>query len=228
MTFGGLFLAFWSLALVDQGHFQSAVWAIFGAGLMDTFDGASARALGVISPLGRQLDSLADLVAAGVAPALLVYRVYFQRWGAWGVLAGFAWVAFVAVRLARFTTSSSGDRLFFVGVPCPIAAAVLTQYLVFSRATWHNDGRPWVVIALIAGLGGLMLSAVPFWKTTALMPSEYFRHPFGPATTLVFLLLIPFPDQAIFVGTLVAVIGATVIHVASFPARRTLRTEHIT
>jgi CDP-diacylglycerol--serine O-phosphatidyltransferase len=197
----GLVLAFWSLTLVVDGRYEAAVWAIFAAGLADTLDGAVARAVGSISPLGKQLDSLVDLVAAGVAPAFLVYEVYFRRWGAWGVLMAFTWVAFVAVRLARFNTASLVQGHFFVGVPCPIGAAVLAQLLLFNRATFGSDGPAWVVAVLIVVLGALMLSRVPYWKSATLMPRSFFHYWYGPLTFVTFLALIPFPDQAIFVGT---------------------------
>ncbi len=212
LTLTGLFMAFWSLSLTTDGHYEQAVWAIFVAGLCDTFDGTLARALNVISPLGRQLDSLVDLVAAGVAPAALIYRVYFEDWGLAGLLLGFAWVALVALRLARFnTTSTSSDGAFFVGVPCPIAAGIVSQYLLFSRASWGNDGQGWICALLIVGLGTLMLSRVPYWKSTTLMPKNFFRYPYGPGTAIVLLGIIPFPRQSLFAGTLFSVVGAVVI-----------------
>src|SRR5215204_343566 len=105
VTLAGLFLAFWSITLAQDGRFHAAAWVIFAAACADVIDGGLARASGSISPFGKQLDSLVDLVAAGVAPAFLVHQVYFDDWGVWGVAVAFAWVAFVAIRLARFNTS---------------------------------------------------------------------------------------------------------------------------
>jgi CDP-diacylglycerol---serine O-phosphatidyltransferase len=210
LTLSGLFMAFWSLALTADGRYVPAVWAVFVAGLCDTFDGTLARALGVISPFGRQLDSLVDLVAAGAAPALLIYRVYFERWGFVGTLFGFAWVALVALRLARFNTSPPSEGVFFVGVPCPIAASIVTQYLLFCRATWDSDGAPWICAGLVIVLGALMLSNVAYWKSATLLPTLFLRYPYGPGTAVVLLGLIPFPRQSLFVGTSISVFAATV------------------
>ena len=213
VTLFGLLLAFWSITLTVDGRYEAAAWAIFAAALADTLDGALARALDSISSFGKQLDSLVDLVAAGVAPAFLVYNVYFEQWGSWGVLAGFAWVAFVAIRLARFNTASLVDGRYFVGVPCPIAATVVAQYVVFSRATYGNDGHAWVSAASIVVLGALMLSRVPYWRSSTLMPRSFLHYAYGPGTAATFLLAIPFLQQAIFVGTTVSIVGAVGAHV---------------
>lgn len=212
MTLCGLFLAFWALTLVVEGRYEAAAWVIFAAAIADVVDGAVARALGSISSFGKQLDSLVDLVAAGVAPAFLVYNVYFDQWGGWGVLAAFTWVAFVAIRLARFNTASLVDGRYFVGVPCPPAATVVVQYLVFSRATFDDDGDAWVVASLIVVLGALMLSNVPYWKSSTLMPRSFFRYFYGPGLLMTLLLAIPLPRQAFFVGAAGSIMIAVGIH----------------
>jgi CDP-diacylglycerol---serine O-phosphatidyltransferase len=222
MTLGGLFLAFWSMTLAHEGHIDAAVWAIFAAACADLVDGGIARALGTITPFGQQLDSLVDLVAAGVAPAFLLYQVYFADWGVWGVAVAFVWVAMVAARLARFNTSAPGDARFFVGVPCPIAATVVVQYVVFSRATWGTNGSPWVSAAMIAVIGGLMVSHVPYWKSSTLLPGAFHHYAYGPGVAATLLLTIPFPDQAIFVGTATSVVAAVVIDVV-----RPRRSAHV-
>jgi CDP-diacylglycerol---serine O-phosphatidyltransferase len=212
VTLAGLLVAFWAIALTIEGRYEAAVWAIFVAALLDTIDGAAARVLGSISSFGQQLDSLVDLVAAGVAPALLVYMVYFQQWGAWGVLMAFAWVAAVAIRLARFNSATLVSGHFFVGVPCPIAATVVSQYYVFSQATFGNDGSPWVSGAMIVVLGALMLSRVPYWKSSTLMPRSFLQYSYGSGVVGTFLLAIPFPRQAIFVGAAVSIAAAAMLH----------------
>ena len=191
---------------------NSAPWMVFFSGVADTVDGGLARATGTISVLGKQLDSLSDMVCAGVAPALIVYRVYFENWGNWGVLVSFAWVAFVALRLARFNATPNTDPNFFVGIPCPIAATVVCQYFVFSRAVWGNDGHVWIELALIAVLGALMVSRVPYWRSATLMPGEFFRHVYGAATVATFAIAAFFPNQAIFVATATSVVAATIFH----------------
>jgi len=222
VTMCGLLLALWSMALVVDGRLTAAVWVIFAAAVADTLDGALARALGSISAFGKQLDSLVDLVAAGVAPAFLLYNVYFERWGGWGLLVAFAWVALVAVRLARFNSAELVEGRYFVGVPCPIAAAVLAQYLLFSEATFGDDGSAWFVAAMIVVLGVLMLSKVPYWRSSNLLPHSFFRTPYGPGVVATFLLMIRFPDQAIFVATTFSLVCAVGAHLVRLARHRTV------
>ena len=223
VTLGGMLMAFASLSLTQQGRYEAAAWLLFAAGWADIADGAIARALGAATPFGRQLDSLADLVIAGVAPAFLVYEVFFSSWGFAGVVMAWSWAAFVAARLARFNSTESTDRFHFVGVPCPMAAVVVCQYLVFSRATWGDDGSAWVCAGIIVVLGGLMLSHVPYWTSATLMPRQFFHHSFGPGLVTSILLVIPFPGQAIFVGAAFSIVAAVALHLARRVARpRTL------
>ena len=212
VTLGGLLLAFWSLTLTSEGRYEAAAWVIFAAACADVVDGGLARSLGAISPFGKQLDSLTDLVAAGVAPAFLVHSVYFDGWGALGVLVAFAWVAFVAVRLARFNTTVLADPLYFIGVPCPIAATVVAQYVVFSRGTWGDDGQAWVGAVMIFVLGALMLSRVPYWKSATLLPRHFFHHAYGPGVVALGLVAIPLPRQAVFSFAAASIVTAAAVH----------------
>ena len=209
-TFGGLLLAFASLTLIQDGRYETAVWVLLIAATLDVADGALARALHASTAFGRQLDSLADLVAAGVGPAFLVHEVYFSSWGIAGVLVAGSWVGFVAARLARYNTTTNPDRFHFVGIPCPIAATVLCQYLLFCRATWGHDGSAWVCAGLVVALGILMLSRVPYWTSATLMPSQFFRFPFGAGLVATVVLTIPFPRQAIFVTLVISVLAFTI------------------
>ena len=220
ITLSGLLFAFWSLTLANDGRYEAAAWAIFVAALLDIVDGGIARSLGAITPFGKQLDSLVDLVAAGVAPAFLVHQVYFDDWGAAGLVVAFAWVALVAIRLARFNTSSLVDGMYFVGIPCPIAATVVSQYVVFSRATWGTDGEGWVMAAIIAVLGALMLSRVPYWKSATLMPHQFFHYAYGAGVVVTLAFAMPFPRQAFFVGVATSIVGAVVIDATCSILRR--------
>ena len=75
---------------------------------------------------------------AGVGPAFLVHEVYFSSWGVAGVVVAGSWAALVAARLARFNATTNTDRFHFVGIPCPIAAVIVSQYVIFSGATWGD------------------------------------------------------------------------------------------
>lgn len=215
MTLGGLLLAFGSIAASMEGRFETAAWLVFAAAMADAFDGAVARGLGVISAFGQRLDSLTDTVSAGVAPAVLLHAVYFHSHGWLGIVISASWVGFVAARLARFDTSPASGPYHFVGVPCPIAGAGLAHYVVFSNVTFGHDGHAVVAAGLIAALGALMLSRVPYWKTTTLLPGQFLRHPYGPGVAVTLLAAAVEPRQALFVGVMFSIVGAAVIHVVT-------------
>lgn len=103
------------------------VWVWFAIGLLaDFLDGAVARALGVTSPLGEQLDSLADLVSFGVVPSMLLYDLLFHHQinALWWYPVAFLVAVFSALRLARFNLKSAKE-LDFKGLPTPANAVLI-------------------------------------------------------------------------------------------------------
>ena len=92
--------------------------------MLDIADGFVARLIGATSPFGLQLDSLADLISFGLAPAVLVHTWALDDWPVLSWLAAFFWLACAAFRLARFnvTIDPLADKRYFVGLPSPGAA----------------------------------------------------------------------------------------------------------
>jgi len=227
MTLAGVVLAFLSMIQVVAGNFSTAVWLLFAATMADLLDGTVARALGAISPFGQELDSLADVIAAGVAPAFLIHQVYFADRGTLGALVAAAWIGAVACRLARFNVAPAGPhRNYFVGIPCPIAATLLCHYLLFSRETFGTDGSPLIIFALVVVLGGLMLSTVPYWKSTTLLPHEFWNHPYGLGTVGTAVAAAFVPNQTFFVILSLSIVAAIVGQLVGRPgfARQTMTT----
>src|SRR3546814_4103573 len=114
---------FSSVLLATEGHCQ------FAAIIMDILDGGVARLVGATSPFGVQLDSLADLVSFGLAPAVLVYTWVLPEWPITAWLAAFLWLACAGFRLARFnfTIDPTDDKRYFIGLPSPAAARKSTR-----------------------------------------------------------------------------------------------------
>ncbi len=106
-------------------------WHLFFDGL----DGKLARMLNATSEFGIQLDSLADLVSFGVAPAILVYKWALAPYGRLGWMAAFLFfVACGALRLARFNVQTKViDPRFFIGLPIPAAAGVVVTSVLFAK-----------------------------------------------------------------------------------------------
>lgn len=208
VTFTGLWLAIWALTLVAEGRFETAAWVLFAATLTDNVDGLIARALGSDSAFGKQLDSLADLVTAGVAPAFFAHQAYFDEWGAAGFALTGLWATAVAARLARFNSDAPGSSLYFVGVPCPIAGTMLVQYLVFSQETYGDNGSRTVAAVIVVGMSALMLSRLPYWKTTTLLPRYFFTTTNSIGTTGMIIGLIFIPRQALFLTMVCSIVLA--------------------
>lgn len=134
VTILGLFCGFYSIIATMNGNYVMAASATLAAFLFDGLDGRLARMLNATSEFGVQLDSLADLISFGVAPALLVYKWALAPYGRLGWMAAFLFVACGALRLARFNVQTKKtDPRFFVGLPIPAAAGVVATSVLFAR-----------------------------------------------------------------------------------------------
>jgi CDP-diacylglycerol--serine O-phosphatidyltransferase len=127
-TTAGLFAGFYAIVMSMERVFDMAAIAIFVAMIMDALDGRVARMTNTQSAFGAEYDSLSDMVAFGVAPALLTYEWSLRSLGKFGWLAAFVFVAAGALRLARFNTQvNTADKRYFQGLPIPAAAAVIAS-----------------------------------------------------------------------------------------------------
>lgn len=130
-----------------------AVGFIFLGGLFDLFDGRVARKLNVMSSFGKELDSLADVVTFGVAPAMIAYEVSLQYLNGFGLVAVLVYAVCGLVRLARFNVKQS-TLTIFVGMPIP-AAAIILMIFTFTAT-------PIFLILATFLLAALMVSQVRF------------------------------------------------------------------
>lgn len=131
-TTASLFFGFYSIVSSFEEKFFWAALAILISAVLDSLDGAVARMTNTTSEFGVQLDSLVDLVAFGVAPAVLAYTWALKPFGHWGWPVAFLFVACGAFRLARFNIQTKKiDHRYFVGLPIPGAAAALASLVIF-------------------------------------------------------------------------------------------------
>jgi CDP-diacylglycerol---serine O-phosphatidyltransferase len=149
-------------------RFELALVLIVAAGVLDGLDGRSARLLKITSKLGAQLDSLADFLSFGVAPALLVYlwTLHQVPTVGWSLVLLFATCC--ALRLARFNTELEDHKQppwmsrFFTGLPAPAAAGCLVMPMLATFALDQAWPRSWPLNALVAVVVAvLMVSRVP-------------------------------------------------------------------
>ncbi|SMC24079.1 CDP-diacylglycerol--serine O-phosphatidyltransferase [Desulfacinum hydrothermale DSM 13146] len=164
-TTGNLFAGFYGIVSSINGHYFHAAVAILVSCVFDILDGKVARFAKATSRFGIEYDSLADLVAFGVGPALLIYLWALQPFGRLGWLAGFVFVACGALRLARFNVQAGqGPSNYFVGLPIPGAACMIATTVLFLFKIKGQSYNPTLVIFLLEAyvLGFLMVSNIPF------------------------------------------------------------------
>lgn len=174
LTTGNLFAGFYGIVAAIDGNFDRASAAIFAAMLFDGLDGRVARWTHTETQFGKEYDSLSDLVAFGLGPAIIVYQwgvarlaEYNAMWGRIGWLVTFFYAVATALRLARFNTrTATVDKRYFEGLPSPGAAAVVASFIWCA----HKYG--------IAGLSGLVASFVVTAVAGLLMVSQFYYSSF--------------------------------------------------
>lgn len=158
-----------------QDRWEAAVVAVLVAMLLDGLDGRIARLMGATSELGAQLDSLSDVIAFGVTPAVIIYLWTLSDAGGIGWAACLVYAACCALRLARFNTALGEEpptplaSRYFVGVPAPAAAGLAILPLVLSFVlgdlVLHSDV---VNVLVLLGVAMLMVSRVPTFSAKRL------------------------------------------------------------
>ncbi|TLE03434.1 CDP-diacylglycerol--serine O-phosphatidyltransferase [Helicobacter japonicus] len=131
-TAGSIFLGVLSVVFASKGNFENACWLILFSMVLDGLDGRVARLTNTSSKFGVEFDSLADIVAFGVAPAFLLYFYIGIDYGRVGMSVPALFVILGAVRLARFNITSSSEPNFFIGLPIPSAAVVLMLWILID------------------------------------------------------------------------------------------------
>lgn len=191
ITTAALLSGFYSIIASMNGEFQQAIYAIFIAALFDGLDGRVARAIGAQSPFGEQFDSLSDLLAFGVAPAILMYSWSLNDLGRIGLAACFVYTACAAFRLARFNVQIGVvDKRYFIGVASPLAAVMIISLVwvgldipeVFDL---RERGIQAINAVVIIAIGLLMISNVKYYSFKTV---DRRRVPFAVLPVIVFIL----------------------------------------
>jgi CDP-diacylglycerol--serine O-phosphatidyltransferase len=191
-TTGNLFLGFWAMIRALHGQYAEAAPLIFGAIVLDLLDGRIARMTGTTSEFGGELDSLADVISFGVAPALLVYAWGFATAPRVGWLAAFLFVVCGALRLARFNVQRHNiDGRYFVGLPIPAAAAMVAALVNFRPEPVVARPLAIACLALVVVLSFLMVSTFRYWsgKTVDLKTRRSYVTIVGIAVSLILVAL---------------------------------------
>lgn len=164
-TAANMACGFSAVPLAFNDHSSWAAILMTVAIVMDICDGAVARLVGATSPFGIQLDSLADLISFGLAPAVLVYTWVLPEWPVVAWFAAYFWLACAAFRLARFnfTVDPHADKRYFIGMPSPGAAAVVIATVLALDSPNAVVGPSILLPAIISVVPAvLMVSTVRF------------------------------------------------------------------
>ncbi|WP_445116682.1 CDP-diacylglycerol--serine O-phosphatidyltransferase [Acinetobacter sp. WZC-1] len=226
ITTAALLSGFYSIIASMNGDFTHAIYAILVAALLDGLDGRVARAIGAQSAFGEQFDSLSDLLAFGVAPAILMYSWSLHDLGRIGLACCFVYTACAAFRLARFNVQIGVvDKRYFIGVASPLAAIIIISLVWVGRDfpeifDLREFGIQIVNAVIIVAVGLLMISNMKYYSFKQV---DRKRVPFAVLPIAVFILAAM--TYNIPVGILViSIIYALSGFVTTFFARNKVKT----
>ncbi len=193
------------IRLAFEGRFETAVAMVLIAAFLDGIDGRLARMLKATSKFGAQMDSLADIVNFGVAPALVLYAYLLDRAGSPGWIAALLFAIACGMRLARFNVLDEDlDRPawqaeYFVGVPAPAGAVLvlLPVYLVFVGRLTPDRTLAFVASGFTVLVAFLLVSRLPVYSGKKIKVRRDRVLPLILAAVLLLLLLFTYPWQTL-------------------------------
>lgn len=202
MTLGAIAAGVTALRMAYAGNLDLAMLLILLAAILDGLDGRIARAMGSESPIGAELDSLADLVNFGVAPAFILGVWSLMEVPVLGWSAALFYVLCAALRLARFNvgqkSGATHDPRFFTGVPSPAGALLALTPIILSNA-FPALTPPGLLTALwLVICGGLMISRIPSFSLKMRIPRAW-KKPGLILLVGVFASLVFFPWSTLFI-----------------------------
>lgn len=226
ITTASLFSGFLGILWAISGQFENCAVAILVSCVLDGLDGQVARMTNTSSDFGVQFDSLCDLVAFGVSPAIMVYQWELAQFGHLGLMASFLLVACGALRLARFNIlAKPSNKKFFLGLPIPAQACTVATFYLFAQylpVQWQAY-MPKVCLGMVYVLSFLMVSRVRYasFKEYGLIKA----HPFSMMVTaiLFFVLVASQPKLLGFVIFAGYILSGIVYTYVIMPRRAALR-----
>ncbi|EAR07690.1 CDP-diacylglycerol--serine O-phosphatidyltransferase [Reinekea blandensis] len=188
LTTSALFSGFFSIISSMNGDYSKACIAIFVAQLLDGADGRVARMTHTQSEFGAQYDSMSDIIAFGLAPAILAFQWSLTGMDKAGWVAAFIFVAGAALRLARFNVQiGKVDKKYFVGLASPAGAAVIWA-TIWSMEEFGIQGAQvsWLMLLLVPLIGIMMVSPVRYFSFKDVSAQR--RIPFFALLAIVLVL----------------------------------------
>jgi len=187
LTLVGVCIGLTSIKFAFDGKFELAIIAVVIAGVIDGLDGRIARLIKGTSKVGKELDSLTDVISFGVAPAFIMYFWSLNEIGRLGWLIALIYIICVALRLARFNVNSAVESSwkdnFFEGIPSPAGGILVLMPLIYSlsEVQFFNLDYNIIVPALFIIISILLISKIPTYSLKKIVV---------PRSATIFLLLV--------------------------------------
>ena len=162
-TMGNVVCGFLAILSAFEGNITTACWFVILAGFLDALDGRVARLSGGTSQFGIELDSLADFLSFGIAPAVIVHSIKLGSLGKWGWVISVVYIMASAYRLARFNLlADTEEKKDFLGLPVPAAAVTLVSFVIFCYNLWDGLKFGELLVSMIILFAFLMVSQVRY------------------------------------------------------------------
>lgn len=228
-TSASLFGGFYAIIATINARYEAAAIAVIISAVFDGLDGRIARFTHTTSHFGTEYDSLSDLIAFGVAPAILAFKWAMEPYGRLGWLAAFMYVICGALRLARFNVQKNTvEANYFKGLPIPAAACFVSSCILFASALGgFLENRPIIIIFMIYILSFLMVSSIiyPSFKRFDI------RHqkPFNVLVSIILVCMVVAykPNVMFFFIMLLYVLSGPVITVHRLHGKRALGRKEV-
>jgi len=185
LTLVGVCIGLTSIKFAFDGRFELSIIAVIVAGIIDGLDGRIARLIKGTSKVGKELDSLTDVISFGVAPAFIMYFWSLSEIGRLGWLISLIYVICVALRLARFNITSEAEPSwkdnFFEGIPSPAGGILVLMPLIYSLSEiqYITPNYQFIVPILFIIISILLISKIPTYSLKKIVV---------PRKTTIFLL----------------------------------------
>jgi CDP-diacylglycerol--serine O-phosphatidyltransferase len=192
-TLANLFCGWACIVYAMRGELVTAAPFVGVAIVLDMLDGRIARLTGTTSDFGVQLDSLADMISFGLAPAVLAFQWGLAPLGRLGWASGFLFVTAAALRLARFNIQTHTDKRYFVGMPSPAAAAIPAASVFYYPTGFAGRFEAFFAVAIMVVPALLMVSTIRFrsFKTIDLRARRRYQVLIALAALLAVIVASP-------------------------------------
>ena len=215
LTLIGVCIGLSSINFALNQNYKLAIISIIFAAIIDGLDGRIARLIKGTSKVGKELDSLTDIISFGVAPAFIMYFWSLNSLGKIGWLVSLIYVVCIALRLARFNLNSNNDlswkNNFFEGVPSPAGGILVLSPLIYevSELNILNLNYKLIVPIIFIFVSILLISKIPTYafKKISVKRSTTVFLMFGIVFSFVLLLMFPFQT----------LVFASMIYIISLP-----------